>query len=131
MGDGGFAMSGLELLTAVRDDVQVIVVVFNDGKLNLIRLQQLREYGVAHGTDLRGPDLERFAEAIGVRYLAASPGASAAFGDAVASGEATIIEVLVGDSNRIRRVRATSYSKETIRRAIGPGIVNWLKRRFR
>jgi acetolactate synthase-1/2/3 large subunit len=131
MGDGGFAMSGLELLTACRDDVPVIVVVFNDGKLNLIRLQQLREYGVAHGTDRRGPDLERFAAAVGVRFLVASPSASAAFRDAVASGETTIIEVVVGDSNKIRRVRATSYAKETLRRAIGPAIVNWLKRRFR
>lgn len=131
MGDGGFAMTGLELLTAVRDDVQVITVVFNDGKLNLIRLQQLREYGVAHGTDLRGPDLERFAEAVGVRYLDASPSASAAFQDAVASGQTTIIEVVVGDSNRIRRVRATSHAKEALRRAIGPRIVNWLKRRLR
>ena len=49
MGDGGFAMSGMELLTAARDGIHVIVVVFNDGKLNLIRLQQLREYGTRTG----------------------------------------------------------------------------------
>jgi acetolactate synthase I/II/III large subunit len=131
MGDGGFAMSGMELLTAARDGIHVIVVVFNDGKLNLIRQQQLREYGNAHATDLHELDFERFAQAAGVGYGRASDGVAGVLKDALGSRQATIIEVVVGDSNRIRVSTARSYAKESVRRAIGPGIVDWLKRSFR
>ena len=65
MGDGGLTMTGLELLTAAREKVPVVVVVFNDGQLNLIRLQQLKEFGRASGVELLVPDLEQFAQYIG------------------------------------------------------------------
>jgi acetolactate synthase-1/2/3 large subunit len=131
MGDGGFAMSGMELLTAARDGIHVIVVVFNDGKLNLIRQQQLREYGNAHATDLHELDFERFAQAAGVGYGRASDDVAGVLADALASRQATIVEVVVGDSNRIKVATARSYARESVRRAVGPGIVDWLKRTFR
>jgi acetolactate synthase-1/2/3 large subunit len=131
MGDGGFAMSGMELLTAARDGIPVIVVVFNDGKLNLIRQQQLREYGSAYATELQELDFERFADAAGAEYRRASDGIARAVTDALTSRRATIVEVIVGDSNRIRVAAARSYAKESVRRAIGPGIVSWLKRKLR
>ncbi len=131
VGDGGFAMSGMELLTAARDGIHVIVVVFNDGKLNLIRQQQLREYGHAHATDLHELDFELFAQAAGVGYRRASNGAAAVLAGALASRQSTVVEVFVGDSNRIRLDTARSYARESVRRAIGPRIVNWLKRSFR
>jgi acetolactate synthase I/II/III large subunit len=131
MGDGGFAMSGMELLTAMRDGIHVIVLVFNDGKLNLIRQQQLREYGNAYATDLHELDFERFAQACGVGYLRASDGIADALTEALAARQTTLIEVVVGDSSRIRLGTARSYTKESVRRAIGPRLVNWIKRSFR
>lgn len=131
MGDGGFAMSGMELLTAARDGIHVVVVVFNDGKLNLIRLQQLREYGVSHGTDLHELDLQRFAQAVGVDYRHAGHGAVRAFTEALAAGRTTIVEVVVGDSNRIRVTAARSYGRESVRHLAGPRVITWLKRWFR
>ena len=131
MGDGGFAMSGLELLTAAREGVQVVVIVFNDGQLNLIRLQQLREFGRTHGVDLSGPDFERFAEAVGVRYCRAAGNAAQAVREALSAEEPTLIEVLVGDSRSIRRTAATSLARAAVRTAIGPRMVNWLKRLLR
>lgn len=131
LGDGGFAMSGLELLTAAREEVPVIVVVFNDGKLNLIRLQQLREYGVAHGTDLAGPDLARFAEAVGVAYRNAEEGTERVIREAIASGRPTLIEVNVHDSTAIRIRAAKAFAKETARRAVGPNVFDWIKRTLR
>ncbi|MFI5231157.1 MAG: thiamine pyrophosphate-binding protein [Gemmatimonadales bacterium] len=130
MGDGGFAMSGMELLTAARDGIHVIVVVFNDGKLNLIRLQQLRAYGVSHGTDLQELDLERFAQAAGVGYRYAGDGAVGALTEAIGCGRPTIVEVVVGDSRRISLGAARSYAKESVRRTVGPGVFGLLKRWF-
>ena len=39
-GDGGFAMSAGEMLTARRNGLRIIVVVLADGELNLIKLKE-------------------------------------------------------------------------------------------
>lgn len=70
-GDGGFLMNAGEIITARRYSLPVIVVVFSDGELNLIRLKQewrnLKIYGtVMYQDDLFGAD--RF---FGVRVLKA------------------------------------------------------------
>ncbi len=60
-GDGGFLMSAGEIVTARRYNLPVIIVVFSDGELNLIKLKQswndLSPYGTIlyHG-DLFGSD---------------------------------------------------------------------------
>ena len=130
MGDGGFLMTGLELVTAAREGIRVIVVVFNDGQLNLIRLQQLKEFGRASGVDLVVPDLARFAESVGVRYLAVSGDIGTALREALAADTTgpTLIEVAVGDSRSITGVRAKSLARETVRKAIGPRAVDWIKK---
>ena len=76
-------------------------------------------------------DLERFAQAVGVEYRHAGNGAVAAFTHALGCGRATIVEVVVGDSNRIRVSGAHSYVKESVRRRVGPGIIDRLKRWLR
>ncbi len=58
LGDGGFAMSALELLTAVRERIPLTAIVFNDGRYGLIHRQQVAAYGQPHGTELRNPDIE-------------------------------------------------------------------------
>ena len=75
LGDGGFAMSGFELLTAVRERLRLTVVVFNDGHYGLIRKQQLGRHKHAYGTELHNPDFEGIAEACGARYCRLGDGA--------------------------------------------------------
>ena len=61
-GDGGFLMMAGEIMTAIRYNLPVIIVVISDGELNLIRLKQswkdLASYGtiIYHG-DLFGTDI--------------------------------------------------------------------------
>jgi len=132
MGDGGFAMSGMELLTAARDRIPLIVVVFNDGYLNLIRLQQLGAFGKAHAVGIDGPDLERFAAAARVRYRTTNQqDVEAVFREAASEREPTLIEVPVGDSVAVHRVHAVSAAREVARSLVGPHVVGWLKRRLR
>jgi thiamine pyrophosphate-dependent acetolactate synthase large subunit-like protein len=45
-------MSGLELAVAVREKLALTVIVFNDGYLNQIRMQQLQSSGQGHGVAL-------------------------------------------------------------------------------
>jgi thiamine pyrophosphate-dependent acetolactate synthase large subunit-like protein len=116
------------LLTAVRDRIPVVVIVFNDGKLNLIRLQQLREFGRAYSVELRVPQFEDFARAVSVRYATAGDDFARVVREALSSTEPTLIEVPVGDSRAIAGVRAKSLTREVVRNAIGPNTVSWLKR---
>jgi acetolactate synthase-1/2/3 large subunit len=127
-GDGGFAMTGLELLTATREGIAVVVVVFNDGQLNLIRLQQIKEYGRPSGVELLSPDFQQIAEAVGVRYRKAADDFPSVIQEAMKAGETTLIEVRVGDSREIVGVRAKSLARETVRRAIGPRAASWIKK---
>ena len=56
-----------ELGLLARLQTQVIVVVFNDGALNLIRAQQLRAGKPVYGTEFNSPDFVRIAEAFGIK----------------------------------------------------------------
>jgi acetolactate synthase-1/2/3 large subunit len=67
-GDGGLLMSGFEILTAVREQISVVFVVFNDGHLGLIRHGQRKRYGREECVKLRVPNLELLAESYGIPY---------------------------------------------------------------
>ncbi len=63
VGDGGFLMTVGELATAVRYKVKIVVVVFTDNDLALIRIKQEKKGNPIYGTPVRakgaigGPDL--------------------------------------------------------------------------
>ncbi len=55
-GDGGFLMRLGDLETAVRENIPVVIVVFNDGYLNLIKMKQDTRSFARRGTDFAGTD---------------------------------------------------------------------------
>lgn len=69
VGDGGFLMTGMECLTAVREGVAPVIIVFNDGHLGLIRQFQKRLYRRTYGVDIKNPDFEMLAHAFGMDYI--------------------------------------------------------------
>lgn len=131
IGDGGFAMSGLDLLTAVRERIPITVVVFVDGALNRIRLEQLARYGHSADVDLLTPDFAGLAAALGARYSRCDGEAEGVLRGAIGSGEVTLVEVPIGDSTAIHVSRARGLVKGTVRRALGPGRFEALRRRLR
>ena len=75
-GDGGFAYASTELATAVQEGINVIVLLFTDGKYGTVTGIQKRQFGGREvGNRLLNPDYVKFTEsfgAIGVRL--GSPG---------------------------------------------------------
>jgi acetolactate synthase-1/2/3 large subunit len=69
IGDGGLVQTAGELLTAVREGLDLVVVVFNDGALGLIRRQQVEDFGYASGVALHSPNYAALAEAVGCSYF--------------------------------------------------------------
>jgi acetolactate synthase-1/2/3 large subunit len=131
VGDGGILMSGLELAVAVRERLALTVIVFNDGYLNQIRMQQLRDGGREYGVGLPAMDFAALAHAVGARYLLAATQPDESVSEAIRSGGVTLIEVPVHDSAAIRAAAATSRLKAVGRRAMGSHwqtLKSWLRR---
>ncbi len=95
LGDGGFAISGLELLTAVREEIPLTAIVFNDGLYSAISGPQLGTYGHLHGTELRNPDFRRFAESVGARYVRLSGDVEETLSRAIGRSGVSIVEVVI------------------------------------
>jgi acetolactate synthase-1/2/3 large subunit len=115
------AMSGLELLTAVRERLPIVVLVFNDGQLNRIRLQQLSQFGQPVAVELLNPDFEELAHSLGARYERIGADAEGAFARALAASEVTVLELVLGDAPGLLRERAKGLARGAARRAMGEG----------
>lgn len=113
LGDGGFAMSGLELLTAVRERIPLTVVVFNDGRYGLIHRQQLGAHGHAYGTELRNPDIRGVAEAAGARHVDFAKAGVRGIAASLRGKGVTVVEVALRDPGHrpFRRVARSARSR--------------------
>ena len=65
VGDGGFAMTSHEIETACRSGLDLVVVIFNDGALGMIRLKQMRDGYQTEGVDFANPDIVALGAAYG------------------------------------------------------------------
>ncbi|MBN8895598.1 MAG: thiamine pyrophosphate-binding protein [Rhodanobacter sp.] len=108
VGDGGLAMSGLELLTAVRERLRLTVIVFVDGAYGLIRMQQLAGSGHAYGTEFDSVDVAALAAAVGATHVRLQGDAQATLAAAIEAPGVTLVEVRVGDSAPMHWLRAKS-----------------------
>lgn len=101
VGDGGFLMSGMELATAVQEQLPIIVILVNDNRLTLIQATQERRYGQRYiGVDLRNPDFSQLAGSFGVSYARADSDREfeANLARAVAGEEPALLEVRPADA---------------------------------
>lgn len=64
-GDGGFAMSAAELETAVREDVDITVVVMRNGLYGTIAMHQARAFGRLSGIEIGELDIAGWARSLG------------------------------------------------------------------
>jgi len=119
IGDGGFLMSGMEIMTAIRERVALTVIVFNDGYLNRIRLQQQAAYGRSVNVDILNPDYEAFAAAVGARYAAVAGNAVGVLADAIRGDGVTLVEVVLGDSASILEARVKGMVRGVASRSGG------------
>lgn len=68
-GDGGFLFSAQELETAVRLNLPLIHIIWNDGHYNMVEFQEVMKYGRASGVDFGPVDFVKYAEAFGARGI--------------------------------------------------------------
>jgi pyruvate dehydrogenase (quinone) len=68
-GDGGFSMLMGDFLSLTQLRLPVKIVVFNNGKLGFVELEQMSTGFLTTGTDLKNPNFAAMAEATGVRGI--------------------------------------------------------------
>ena len=105
-GDGCFRMIGQELATDSHSDLPVIVVIFNNHTLGMVRQwQNLLYEGRFSQTDLNfAPDFIKLADAYGIRgrRVATSAEMSAALREALDGGHAYVIECVIDTDETVR-----------------------------
>lgn len=98
-GDGSFRMNLTELSTIAHYDIPVIVVIFNNGTLGMVRQWQTLFFGHRYSqTTLdRGPDFMKLADAYGLKGTRVNTIAdfTTAFERAVAEGKPCLIECML------------------------------------
>ena len=72
IGDGAFNMTCMELTTAVKLQLGMVMFIFNDGELSQIAQAQERPYNRTTCTDLPAVNYKALAAAVGCEYLAIS-----------------------------------------------------------
>lgn len=119
LGDGGALMSGLELAVAVREKLALTVIVFNDGALNQIRMQQLQHTGRAHGVELPHIDFRALAQATGARYVVGDSSTLECLLRGAPNTGVTLVDVPVRDSESMLAAAVVGRTKALAKRALG------------
>ena len=97
-GDGGFLYGASELSTAVKEQIPLITVLFNNNAYGNVRRDQMTNFeGRTIASDFANPDFEVLAKAYGVAYLRAANAAELeeAVKAALPNAGPTLIEVPV------------------------------------
>lgn len=126
VGDGGFAMLMADFVTAIKYQVPIVVVVFNNSRLGMIKFEQEVHGMPEFGTELWNPDFAMFAEACGgkgVRVEHAEE-VESALRDALASGVATVVDIATDPDERplpprITLGQARGYAEALFRETFG------------
>ena len=96
-GDGGFTMLMGDFLSLVQLGLKVKVVVFNNGALGFIELEQKSTGFLDFGTDFKNPNFAAMAEAVGIRGIRIEEAADVGQGiaDALAHDGPVLVDVVV------------------------------------
>jgi pyruvate dehydrogenase (quinone) len=99
-GDGGFAMLMGDFLSLAQLHLPAKIVVFNNGALGFIELEQKSTGFLATGTELQNPNFAAMAEAVGVRGIRLEDPAEveAGIADALAHDGPVLVDAVVNRS---------------------------------
>lgn len=125
-GDGGFAMLMADFVTAVKYQLPITVVVFNNQRLGMIKFEQ-EVHGMAEfGTDLVNPDFASYADAAGGKGFSVTRGQDVeeALTAALSLDIPTIVDIHTDPNEkplppRITAGQAIGYAEAMFRETLG------------
>ena len=66
-GDAGFMMNSQEIETALRYNVAIVIMIWNDSEYGLIKWHQQRRFGHSNNVSFNNPDFVKYAESFGAK----------------------------------------------------------------
>jgi acetolactate synthase-1/2/3 large subunit len=107
-GDGGFLMTVAELQTAQHENLPIIVLVFDDREIGLIRVKQEIKGIPLHGVKLGGVDWEKLANSFGAdgAVVDTEQALAGALTAALRSQRTTVIGVRIDASGYVAQFNA-------------------------
>lgn len=66
-GDAGFMMNSQEIETAIRLNISMVILIWNDSGYGLIEWKQMVQFGRPSHVDFKNPDFVKYAESFGAR----------------------------------------------------------------
>ena len=66
-GDAGFMMNSQEIETALRYNIAIVIMIWNDGEYGLIKWHQQRRFGRTGNISFNNPDFVKYAESFGAK----------------------------------------------------------------
>ncbi len=118
VGDGAFLMTGLELLTAKRNNLGIVIFVFHDGELSQISQGQEIPYNRKTATELGDFKLEGIANAVGAEYFAIENDSQIEQAISTALNEADANKIVLVDVN-IDYQKRTRFTKGVVKTVLG------------
>ena len=128
IGDGSLLMGGAELSTAIRESLSLPILIFRDGYLGQIRMQQLENFGYESETRLQPFDLAAYSRSFGAEYVLGGANLADQLRSARKINGPTIIEIRLEDGDSLKAIRQQSRRKNLLKSAIGPGALKLLRR---
>ncbi len=98
LGDGGFQMCCMEIMTAVNYQLPLNIVMFNNSSMGLIRKNQSQQYDKRYiDCDFINPDYGHLCQSFGINYwhVADGEGLDRLFSDCDFSGSINLIELMI------------------------------------
>lgn len=127
-GDGGFSMLMGDLITAVSYKLPITVVIFNNSKLGLIKMEQEAEGLPEFATSLDNPDFAEVARSIGAKgWRVEDPEElEVAISSAIAHDGPSVVDAVVNPNEitmppRIEAEFAFGYAKAKVKEMAGLG----------
>jgi acetolactate synthase-1/2/3 large subunit len=107
-GDGGFLMAVAELQTSVKENLPIIVVVFDDEEIALIRIKQAIKGVKKYGVDIGGLNWESLAHGFGADGVVVDSASKLAdaIQAAIKSGRTTLVVARIDGSGYIDQFNA-------------------------
>jgi acetolactate synthase I/II/III large subunit len=128
VGDAGLALSAGDLSTAVREGIDLVVVVFNDGQMNLIRRQQVANTGHEFGVALGSLDYASLAQAVGCSYVPVAGDVGEVARQVFGAAGVRLVELRLADVPSFHRQQARSVIREAVRGRVPDGAWRLVKR---
>ncbi len=66
-GDAGFMMNSQEIETALRYNIAIVIMIWNDGEYGLIKWHQDRRFGHSNNISFNNPDFVKYAQSFGAK----------------------------------------------------------------